>query len=296
MKKYLSKSVFFSPHVSESRVDVRVDQQEADADTDPTAPYFDVVWLDERPEEDLLQDQYWSEQFSSLKEYHPLVFHDYWKCAEHLDELPLSARVLVVVQEECARDLVIQTHTFCPIKAFFVVCPESLNTDGRNDWVSEYVKVSSFFFLYRSQRYLQVKHLHLNQLTDQVHIYEARFLRHTNELLRINIFNPTGMSEKSSTELNGYFLFSQLLLDSLLRMERKSTDQDEFLERCTERYARDPAKQAKMVQFHRSYKPKQAFFWYSDDGFIFSELNKAFRTLNIDMLFLFRFFMQDLEQ
>ncbi|CAM4852394.1 unnamed protein product, partial [Rotaria magnacalcarata] len=39
----------------------------------------------------------------------------------------------------------------------------------------------------------------------------------------------------------------------------------------------------------------QAVWWYTRDSFVYRLLNKALRVQNIDLLFLFRFFIRDIE-
>ena len=51
----------------------------------------------------------------------------------------------------------------------------------------------------------------------------------------------------------------------------------------------------KLEKFHLDYEEEKVFEWYSKDSFVYRLLNKALRTLNIDLLFLCRFLLQDLE-
>jgi tetratricopeptide (TPR) repeat protein len=142
---------------------------------------------------------------------------------------------------------------------------------------------------------MQIINVHLDQVANRIRYFEGRFLRSTKEFFSIDIFNPKQTSELSSTEINGRFLFTQLLLDILLRMERKLNDKDKFIARCSELFKNDPPELKKLERFHRDYKAEEALQWYTDDSFLYRFVNKALRTQNMDLLFLYRFFIQDLQ-
>lgn len=123
----------------------------------------------------------------------------------------------------------------------------------------------------------------------------ARFVRSTKEFFCVDIFQGNQSVEISSTEINGRFLFTQLFLDILLRLEQKVTDKDELIVKCTELFANNPSELQKLQEFHMKYEPEHVFEWYTKDMFIYRQVNKALRTQNIDLLFLYRFFLQDLQ-
>jgi hypothetical protein len=143
---------------------------------------------------------------------------------------------------------------------------------------------------------MQIINVHLDQVADRIRYFEGRFLRSTKEFFSIDIFNPNQKtSELSSTEINGRFLFTQLLLDILLRMKPKLNDKDEFITRCSELFKNNPSELKKLEDFHLEYKAKEALQWYTKDSFLYRLVNKALRTQNMDLLFLYRFFIQDLQ-
>jgi len=47
-------------------------------------------------------------------------------------------------------------------------------------------------------------------------------------------------------------------------------------------------------EFERQYSCEESLRWYTKDSFVYRMLNKALRVQNIDLLFLFRFFIRDL--
>ncbi len=98
------------------------------------------------------------------------------------------------------------------------------------------------------------------------------------------------------TDLNGQFLHSQLLIDVLIRMKSTSTDKDELISLCKSEYNGNDSQLSVLDEFERNYSPDRALWWYTRESVIYKLLSKALRVQNIDLLFLFRFFIRDIRQ
>ncbi|CAF2515471.1 unnamed protein product [Rotaria sp. Silwood2] len=113
----------------------------------------------------------------------------------------------------------------------------------------------------------------------------------------VSIFNGTDTAhEQTTTELNGQFLHSQLLIDCLVRMKSIATDKNELVSLCKEQYKKHTAELKNVHEFEQHYSSDEALRWYTRPSFAYRVLNKALRTQNIELLFLFRFFIHDIER
>jgi tetratricopeptide (TPR) repeat protein len=126
----------------------------------------------------------------------------------------------------------------------------------------------------------------LNEVIDQIIVHKPT---------SINIFNTNINNEYSTTGLNGQFLHFQLLIDVLLRLKSHPTDKNELISLCETEYKDNSFELHILHEFKQTYSPEQAIWWYTRESFLYKILNKALRTQNIDLLFLFRFFIHDLE-
>ncbi|CAF1351791.1 unnamed protein product [Rotaria sordida] len=70
----------------------------------------------------------------------------------------------------------------------------------------------------------------------------------------------------------------------------------EMLDYCRDYYRTQDDKNEleKIQKFRMTYTSDKAIEWYTDEGFLYKLLNKALRTEDIDLLYLFRFFIIDL--
>jgi hypothetical protein len=99
--------------------------------------------------------------------------------------------------------------------------------------------------------------------------------------------------DQSTTGLNGHFVQFLLLIDVLLRMKSVESDKKQLISRFQEIY-KDEDDINTINEFEKDYLPEHALWWYSRNTFLYEMLNKALRTEDIDILFLFRFFIRDI--
>lgn len=104
--------------------------------------------------------------------------------------------------------------------------------------------------------------------------------------------------DKSTVELDGQFIHSQLLIDCLQKMKSTAKEIEEFVRYCRDHNdCKDNEGYLKLLEeFQNEYSSEKSLWWYTRDSFVYRMLNKALRVQNIDILFLFRFFIRDLGQ
>jgi tetratricopeptide (TPR) repeat protein len=78
-------------------------------------------------------------------------------------------------------------------------------------------------------------------------------------------------------------------------MKSTLTDKNELINFCRIIYKNNFNELNIIKEFEENYLPNQALWWYTRESFLYRLLNKALRIKNIDLLFLFRFFIRDLE-
>ena len=116
------------------------------------------------------------------------------------------------------------------------------------------------------------------------------------EPFSISVFNEDNDYGQSTTGLDGRFLHSQLLIACLRRMKTTLTDKNEFISHCRQLYTGNNKQLETVNEFEQNYASEHSLWWYSKETFLYRLLNKALRIQNIDLLFLFRFFIRDIEK
>ncbi|CAF5228654.1 unnamed protein product, partial [Rotaria magnacalcarata] len=92
------------------------------------------------------------------------------------------------------------------------------------------------------------------------------------EPLSINIFTTGGTS---TTGVNGQFIFSQILIDCLLRLKTNKADKKELIDHCKQQYQGNSVELSNLREFREDYSPKKALWWYTRESFFYKTLNAA---------------------
>jgi tetratricopeptide (TPR) repeat protein len=99
---------------------------------------------------------------------------------------------------------------------------------------------------------------------------------------------------KSAAEINGQFVFSQVLIDCLLRLKSSDTEKDELISCCRKEYENNSSQLKTLREFEEDYSSNKVLWWYTRDSFFYRTLNAALRKQDIHMILLYRPFISDL--
>jgi tetratricopeptide (TPR) repeat protein len=134
----------------------------------------------------------------------------------------------------------------------------------------------------------------LDELVAQIQS-DRKKLNKIDEILPISFFDTNDQPDYSSSKLNGTFLYSQLLIDALLQLKENPTDKNELISVCKSEFEGNKEQLDILEEFENDYSQKKALWWYTRNSCLYRVLNKALRVQNLDMLFLFQFFIRDLQ-
>ncbi|UJR08045.1 hypothetical protein I4U23_012322 [Adineta vaga] len=116
--------------------------------------------------------------------------------------------------------------------------------------------------------------------------------------LKLNLFeNQPLKSLLSFTEntLNDRISFTYILFIELLKqMPQTKQVREIMLNKCKDYYRDNKFRLLEINNFHQTYKSNQALKWYTQDSFIYRLVNRAFRTEDITLWYIFRYYIIDL--
>jgi tetratricopeptide (TPR) repeat protein len=127
-------------------------------------------------------------------------------------------------------------------------------------------------------------------MIDQIKIDQTR-CKHLNDEILFEIFRIDRLNN-----LNSRFLYFQVFIDVLLQMDSMSNDMIDLISLCRDQYKGNKFQLNILREFQQTYSSNNAIWWFTRDTIISRLLNKALRIQNIDLIFLFRFFLHDIEQ
>ncbi|CAF2075378.1 unnamed protein product [Rotaria magnacalcarata] len=233
---------------------------------------FRLIWLDANPKETRDTEQ----KLRSVINY-LIKFQDVKHCQKYIEQRSQKDRIVMIVSGQLGREIVPSIHKIRQIISIYVYC---MNKIGNKPWADKYAKVKAVV-------------VDLDELISRIKT-DHKIQKVVEEPLSINYFSTdTG---KSTTGVNGQFVFSQILIDCLLRLKSTQTDTKELIDRCKHQYEGNSCELSNLHQFEKEYSPDKALWWYTRESFFYKTLNAALRTQDVHLIFLFRAFISDIHR
>lgn len=238
---------------------------------------FTLIWLDasiDQSAENIQTQKTLAETIHQLK-----PFDNAESCRKYIEDMSDQDRIVLITSGQLGRTIVSRIHSLEQLLSIYVFCGDK---KANEQWATQYSKIKAVVTDYK-ELIARIKFDHEKRQENRIY-----------EPLSISIFDSKRASEKLTTDLQGNLLHSQLLINSLLRMNTNKTDKAELVRNIKKIYQRDSHEMEIIDKFDRTYKYEDAIEWYTRDCFLSRLLNKALQTQNIDVLFLFQFFIHDI--
>ncbi|CAF1529349.1 unnamed protein product [Rotaria sp. Silwood1] len=251
----------------------QTDTSHIDAD-DMSLEIFCLIWLDANTsvEDNRDTEQKLRSIINRLKK-----FQDVEQCQKYLEESSEHKRFVVIVSGRLGREIVPSIHKLRQVISIYIYCWDK---ESNEEWTNNFSKVKAVI-------------VQLDELISGIQD-DHKIQKMVEEPLSINIFTTDMGSNKSTTGLNGQFVFSQVLIECLLRLKYYEVDKKELIRRCKKQYEGNRNELSKIREFQKDYSSDKALWWYTRESFFYKTLNTVLRTKNIHLMFLFRTYMLDI--
>lgn len=183
-----------------------------------------------------------------------------------------TEHIFIIASGKLGQYIVPLVHSFTHIHSIYIFC---FKEEKHRLWAEKYAKIRGIF-------------------TDEQLLYEK--LHYDVNLCLSQIPMNIIVQEKTSQSVQekGTFLWSQLLLEVLLRLPPSEKSRQDMIEMSYIQYQDNPEAVNKIDEFKRTYSSDNAIYWYTLDSFVYRLVNKALRIEDIDQIFAYRFFISDL--
>ncbi|CAF1663847.1 unnamed protein product, partial [Didymodactylos carnosus] len=123
---------------------------------------------------------------------------------------------------------------------------------------------------------------------------KVRVKRTSKQIIAFNLFDHKQKSTRNLTREPAAFLWFQILVDVLKQLPHNIQAKEQMLDVCKNYYRTNEIELQNIERFRSRYKPEDAISWYTEGCFVYKLLNKALRTEDVYLLYLFRFYIIDL--
>ncbi|CAF3916454.1 unnamed protein product [Rotaria sp. Silwood1] len=237
---------------------------------------FSLIWLDDNinAKDDRDTEQKLRAIINRLKK-----FQDVKQCQKYIEERSQNERLVMIVSGRFGREIVPSIHKLRQVISIYVYC---MDKEDNKKWTDKFAKVKAVV-------------VELDELIARIKA-DHKIQKMVEEPLSINIFTTSTGVGKSTMGINGQFVFSQVLIDCLLRLKSNQTDTKELIDRCKQQYEDNSVELSNLREFQKDYSPDKVLWWYTRESFFYKTLNAVLRTENIHMIFLFRGFISDIQR
>ncbi|CAF2895160.1 unnamed protein product [Rotaria sp. Silwood2] len=231
---------------------------------------FSLLWLDEKVNTKEENKHAQKRLRSTIN--HVIIFHDQTECQQYIMSSSEQDRIVLIISGRLSKELIPHIHRLRQLSAVYVYC---WDRKAYKHWAKQFPKLDDL----------------INQIT-----LDQKDRGKLEEPMSVYIYNISGNEDKSTTELNGHFIHSLLLIDVLIRIKPEDADKNKFIEVCKDKFYDNDYELNIIREFELKYKSKKAIWWYTRDAFLYRMLNKALRVQNTELLLLFRFVIHDIFQ
>ncbi|CAF2163954.1 unnamed protein product [Rotaria magnacalcarata] len=230
---------------------------------------FIIVWLDDNQDKTI--DHWDTKQCLQYLIQYLRIFNNPDECIDFITSQRMN--IFFLTSETMGKITIPHVHELSTIVSIYIL------SQSTEELIQNFSKITGMF-------------IDKNRLVSRLVVDIARY---THTTISISLLEKDAI--KSIRDLNkehASFMWSQLLIEILLKMDQMDIAKNEMIHECSSQYEVDLVEQVKIEDFRSNYNTTKAIWWYTRDCFLYRLLNKALRTEDIDIIFKFRFFIKEL--
>ena len=228
--------------------------------SDVNLEIFTLIWLDALVDDS--DNQVTQNELRKLTDRFQ-TFDNCTECESFIQSVSIDERIVLIVSGRLGREIVPRIHSIKQIHSIYIYCFDRQNNET---WARDYSKIQQVITLQ-------------DELIERIRCDNKReILPASNESLYINIYQGN---------LNDQFIQTQLLINHFIQMKIYSTIDPQLYTH----YQND-----NVEEFKENYSNENCLWWFTKDPFLSKLISQSFHTKNIDLLYLTRFYLRDINE
>lgn len=208
--------------------------------------------------------------------HYVLLYTELEPCVSYINSIN-DERIFLIVSGDYSEQCLDQVHDLSQVDSIFVFC---MNVSKYKEKLIDSKRFPKIIGIFDSEEQL------INSIREELDDLRK-------QVSTFSLYEKQKSTRDLSKE-SASFLWFQLFKDVLLRMPRSEEAKCQMIEQC-QQYYRGNAEELKNIQeFIQTYTYEDTIRWYTKQSFIYRLCNKALRTEDIELLYIFRYYIQDL--
>lgn len=187
-------------------------------------------------------------------------------------------KIFMIFSEEFIQTAIPMVHDMPQVNSIYIFCK---NKFEHEKWAKQWAKIKGI-------------HTEISQICEALK-RSTRECDHNSTSITIIPTNDA-MLDRNLNQLDSSFMYTQVLKEILLTIDFNRQHIMEFIGYWREKVFNNSA-QLKMIEtFEKEYDPDSSIWWYTSQDFLYSTVNRALRTMEVDIIIKMGFFLHDLHQ
>jgi tetratricopeptide (TPR) repeat protein len=204
------------------------------------------------------------------------IFRDVNQCVDFLTELQYE-KAFMIVSDSLGQFLVPLIHDVPQLNSVYVFCRNESNCE---QWEKNWSKVKGFF----------------TQVTHICELLQKAIRECDRNSISISIVSTNDALTKNLDQLDQSFMYTGICKEILLDIKYDEQSINNLATYCRSHYTDNDPELNKINKFEQEYHLNSPIWWYTSEWFLYSMLNRALRTQEVDTIINFGIFMRDLHQ
>ena len=240
-----------------------------------TAQQFIIVWLDSGADELNTDDR---NELTRLQQTITGInlFDDADRCVDYITEIQ-NQKVFFVVSCAAGQYLVPHIHELTQLDLVYVYCPHKCNHD---QWIRQCTKIKGVF-------------LEITAICESM----KKLVRQYNEdSIAFSLVSETDARTRNLDELDQSFMYTQLFKEVMLQVQFDEGVVKQLTNHWRDQFLSSQSTLQRIVKFEQEYRQQLPIWWYTYESLLYEMLNRALRTLDVDIIMKMGFFLKDLHE
>jgi tetratricopeptide (TPR) repeat protein len=200
------------------------------------------------------------------------------ECIEFIIKNSNQEKVCIIISGALGQLIVPLIHDMSQVDSIFIFCG---NRERHQQWAKEWPKINGIF----------------TEISPICKTLKDAAQRCEHNAIGMSFMSTSGeASNIFSDQLDCSFMYTQIMKEILLTIKFEQQHIQEFTKYCQEAFAENDDELKNIRRLKRKYREETPIWWYTFECFLYPMLNRALRTMDVNIIIMMGFFVTDLHR
>ena len=177
----------------------------------------------------------------------------------------------MIVSGSLGQHTVPRVHNISQVDSIFIFCNDK---EYHEQWVTEWSKIKGVF----------------TEITPICEALKLAAEECEHNAMSISIMAIGDGSKKNLDQLDPSFMYMKIMKEILLDIDFEPKHFQQYIDYCRQLFAENDRQLKNIKDFERKYRDRTPIYWYTWESFLYPMVNRALRTMDVDIIIKIGFF------